>query len=74
VKLMLAVIVMAGAALAGEPAPPEWLRTKPNPEVLKWQFEAQERERADARRMDWQIERGKAKTAAEKDKKKAVAR
>ena len=42
--------------------------TAPNPEVLKWQAEAQARERAVQRRIDWQME--KAKRAAEEAKKK----
>jgi len=35
----------------------------PNPEVLKWQFEAQERERAINRRIDYQQTEGRKREA-----------
>lgn len=63
-KWMAAVMAMAAAvACAAEPTRPDWLWTKPDPVVLRWQMEAQERARAIARRIDEQIERAKRQAA-----------
>ena len=63
IQTMVVAAVMAMQAAADR---------APNPEILRWQAEAQERERAIARRIDWQMERGKDPSCARIDRLKPV--
>ena len=64
---MIQTMVMAAVMAMGAAAD-----RVPNPEILRWQMEAQERERAMARRIDWQMERGKGPSFARIDRLKPV--
>lgn len=54
-----AVFILWASAFAQE-------RSLPNPKILKWQAQAQERERAVNRRVDTQIEKARATQPAPK--------
>jgi hypothetical protein len=58
----LALLLVAFGALAEE-------RPLPNPEILKWQAEAQARERAINRRVEYQLEKSRAGQSGPQQKK-----
>jgi hypothetical protein len=60
----LTVLIVALGAVAEE-------RPLPSPEILKWQAEDQARERAINRRVELQLEKGRA-TQRQPERKKAV--
>ena len=63
----VAILFLAFSALADE-------RPLPNPEILKWQAEAQARERAINRRVEYQLEKARATRPVPKPKKSAPKR